>query len=1114
VARDVDQWLERIGLASYATLFAENEIDAEVLPELSEQDLKDLKIPLGHRKKLLKAIAVLSDRPEPAADRTAEIAAATSTRSEAERRQLTVMFCDLVGSTALSTRLDPEDLREVIRAYQSACTTVIAQHEGFIAKLLGDGVQVYFGYPQARENDAERAARAGLAVVDAISNVRGVLLENLELAVRVGIDTGLVVVGDLIGDGAAEQASVVGETPNLAARLQALAGPNQVVIGALTRELLADSFACEALGAHSVKGMAAPVHAWRVVREREIGGAIVPLRVGHGMKLVGRLEELGLLMRSWEASKSGHGQVVLIQGEAGIGKSRLVEALRAKVATEHHAWVATRCSPYHINSTLYPIIENLKRAAGWDSADRTDDRLGKLERMLSGRNLPLEQTIPLLAELMSLPLPDGRYAPLNWSAQEKREQTLDALVGLLLDEAERTPILRVWEDLQWADPTTLELFSLYIEQSRNVSMMNVATYRPDFVPPWPARSHMTPITLNRMERAEVEALIEQRAGGKRMPAEVVEYIIGKTDGVPLYVEELTTAIMAADFVREEDGTYQLTRPLSGVAIPATLQDLLMARLDRLPSIREIAQLGSILGREFAYEMLHAIAKLEETALHNGLDRLVDAELLHQRGRWPRARYIFKHALLQDAAYQSLLKRTRKYYHRQVGELLESRYPEIVISQPELVAHHYSKADDSEKAVKYLTSFADTAAGKYAHAEAIAALREACLHAERIRDDDREDRILTLVVREAHSLHFLGRRQEIVDLLLKHQTRLDRVQNPSLVGEFYFWLGFAHAWLGHRGEADRCLHLSLEEATRAGDDAIAGRAHRALATEFVYSGRPIGEAIAHAREAATLLERTNDRFWLSQALFTLSYCCTFAGDFDSALEAAGRLDAFGAAAGMRRAQANALMLAGLSRATRGEGEAGVELCERARAVSPDAFEMAFILACLGKSWLEAGNAPRAAVVLDEAVQLADQVRSLQFRAWFRTMLAEACVSIGEQGKAETVAREALDMSTNIQFAIGKGLAKQVLGKSAHRRGNFREAETNLNDAAEILGSVQARFELARTKLDLAATAHALGNENIARANLREARGLFALLRAPKCVDHADQLAAQFNDPGRT
>jgi class 3 adenylate cyclase/predicted ATPase len=699
-ANTVTHWLDGLGLGQYASVFTENAIDLEILPELTEADLESLGVLLGHRKKILKAIAGLSTgasgatgRPE--VSQTPGAQEPSPTVSEAERRQLTVMFCDLVGSTQLSRRLDPEDLREVMRRYQDAVAGAVTRYEGYVAKFLGDGVLAYFGWPQAHEDQAERAVRTGLDAVTAVARLE--LDNDVALRARVGIATGQVVVGDLVGEAAAEAEAVAGETPNLAARLQGVAAPSEV---------------------DELKGFAEPVQAWSVVRKRDIDSRYESKHVGGALPLVGRQEELGLLLRSWEASKEAHGQIVLIQGEAGIGKSRLVEALREHVSGEDHIWVATRCSPYHANSTLYPVIEHMKRAMGWRPEDSAVARLEKLEAALQGQSLPPEEAVPLYAELMSLALPEGRYAPLELTAKEQREQTLDALSGWLLEMAERRPVLQVWEDLHWADPTTLELLALYIEQSPTVSMLNVLTYRPEFVPPWSMRSHMTPITLNRLERPEVEALIGHQANGKQVPSEVIEHIVGKADGVPLYVEELTKSILESDYLREEAERYTLAGSLSEVAIPATLQDTLMARLDRLPRVRELAQLGAVLGREFAYKMLLYLAPLEEPVLQNGLGQLVDNELLYQRGRPPRSRYIFKHALIQDAAYQSLLKRTRQQYHQQVAALLEERFPETVEAHPELVAHHFAEAGCTMEAVAYYERAGQIALGRSANVEAV------------------------------------------------------------------------------------------------------------------------------------------------------------------------------------------------------------------------------------------------------------------------------------------------------------------------------------------------------------------------------------------------------------
>lgn len=741
---NLDQWLELHGLGKYAQALADSDVGFDVLPQLTEEHLKELGVSLGDRLRLLNAIASLAVNDageEMPASGDAEGVDAAPSSGEAERRQLTVMFCDLVGSTALSSKLDPEDMRELISAFQNSCRSAIQQFGGFIARYMGDGILVYFGYPQAHENDAERAVRAGLAVVEAMAalNAEVGARHSAVLSVRVGVATGPVVVGDIVGEGAAEEAAVIGETPNLAARLQAVAGPDQVVVASATHKLAESFFEYEDLGRHELKGLDQAVPVWRALRARDSHSRYEARRGAGGSPLLGRQEELGLLLRSWESSKQGHGQAILIQGQAGIGKSRLIEALREQAGADDYVWVAHRCSPYHANSTLYPVIEHLQRVLGWSAESSAEEKLAQLEAALANQSLPLAETIPLYADLLSLPLPDGRYKSLNLSPRQQREATLDAVVAWLLEMAERTPVLNVWEDLHWADPTTLELLELYLEQSPTVSMMNVLTYRTDFVPTWTMRSHMIPLTLNRFERPEVEALIAHRAGGKQLPGEVLEHIVAKADGIPLYVEELTKTILESEFLREEQDRYALTGKLSEISIPATLQDSLMARLDRLPSLREVAQMGAVLGREFAYEMLRAVVTLDDPQLQTGLEQLVADELLYQRGRLPRSKYIFKHALIQDAAYQSLLKRTRQQCHKRVAQLLEEQFHETVENHPELAAHHYTEGDEPARATAYWQKAGERARAQSANLEAIAYFNRGLETLEKLPDNDQRAR---------------------------------------------------------------------------------------------------------------------------------------------------------------------------------------------------------------------------------------------------------------------------------------------------------------------------------------------------------------------------------------
>ena len=730
---DIEAWLRGLGLELYAQAFRDNAIDGEILPKLTADDLKDIGVTIvGHRRKMLEAIAALragnGPAPPPAAEEAHTLPTpAAAAPSQAERRQLTVMFVDLVGSTELSSRLDPEEMREVLRAYQDAVAGEVLRWEGHVAKFMGDGVLAYFGWPKAHEDDAERAVRAGLAITEAVAGLpaRG----GETLAARVGIATGLVVVGDLVGQGAAREEAVVGETPNRAARLQQLARPGTVVVGEPTRRLLGGLFELEELPAPALKGFAGPQRAYLVHGE---GLAESRFEALHGLgltPLVGREHELALLLERWDRAKDGEGQVVLLGGEPGIGKSRLLRALRERLADEPCLPLSHYCSPFHQASALHPVIDLLERAAGFARDDTPAGKLDKLEALLARGTADLAGAAPLVAALLSVPTAD-RYPPLDLTPRRQKERTLEVLVDQVAGLARREPVLALYEDVHWADPTTLEALDLVIDRVRTLRALVVVTFRPEFAPRWTGDAHVNLLTLSRLGRRQGAAMVEQVAGGKALPPEVLEQIVERTDGVPLFVEELTKAVLELGLLEEGAGGYTLAGPLPPLAIPSTLRDSLMARLDRRAPVREVAQVGAVIGREFSHELLAAVAGLPEAELDHATEQLVTTGLVFRRGGPAQAVYLFKHALVQDAAYGSLLISRRQQLHARIAQVLEERFPETAETEPELLAHHFGQAGLAEEAVDYHERAGRRALARSALAEALSQFGGAL---DRLRD---------------------------------------------------------------------------------------------------------------------------------------------------------------------------------------------------------------------------------------------------------------------------------------------------------------------------------------------------------------------------------------------
>jgi class 3 adenylate cyclase/tetratricopeptide (TPR) repeat protein len=705
--QSIAAWLEKLGMSEYADRFAENRVDFSVLRDLTDQDLKDIGIALGDRRKLLRAIGELDAKPAAAAPSTAP-------NDAAERRQLTVMFCDLVGSTALSARLDPEDLRAVIGAYHRCCAALVERHGGFVAKYMGDGVLAYFGYPQAHEHDAERAVETGLALAEAVPKLE--TAAGMALAVRVGIATGLVVVGDLIGTGEAQERGVVGETPNLAARLQGVAEPNMVVMADGTRRLIGKLFDLRDLGLQDLKGIAGPVQAYAALRASAVESRFEALHAGGLTALVGREEETEALLRRWARAKAGDGQVVLLSGEAGIGKSGLTAALLERLAAEPYARLRYFCSPQQTDSAFHPIAGQMERAAGLARDDSSQAKLDKLDALLAQTSTSAEDAA-LFADMVSLPN-DGRYPVLTLTPPQRRQRTLDAVTAHIAALSRVSPVMMIFEDLHWIDPTSLEALGRVVDRLAGLRVLLIATSRPEFAPPWIGRPNVLALTLNRLAQRDVDAMIDRIAGNKPLPAGIRQDILERADGIPLFVEEMTKAVLEA----ESEGGARRTAaaiPSPVLAVPASLHASLMARLDRLGPAKELAQIGAAIGREFSHSLLAAVARKPETELASGLDRLMAAGLLFRQGTPPEATYLFNHALVQDAAYGTLLREPRRALHGRIAQALES-----LLAEPALLARHYTEAGIIEKAAMLWGQAGQKALARSALIEAAAQLTRA------------------------------------------------------------------------------------------------------------------------------------------------------------------------------------------------------------------------------------------------------------------------------------------------------------------------------------------------------------------------------------------------------
>jgi class 3 adenylate cyclase/tetratricopeptide (TPR) repeat protein len=949
------------------------------------------------------------------------------------------MFCDLVDSTKLSSQLDPEEYRDVVRAYQATCTEVIRRYDGHIAQLLGDGLLVYFGYPQAHEDGAQRAVRTGLGILAAMDDLHTRLphATGHTLAVRLGLHTGLVVVGAM-GDQGRQEHLALGETPNIAARIQGLAAPNTVAISDATYRLVQGYFQCQALGAHALRGVTESMRLYRVLRE---SGATSRLEVAQprGLTpLVGRESEVRLLLERWAQAKAGHGQVVLLSGEAGIGKSRLVQMLKEHVAHEPHMRWECRSSEYYQNTALFPLVDLFQRLLRFQAEDTSAAKFGKLEHMLSPYRLPLVESVQLFALLFSLPLPEDRYPALNVSPQRQRQKTLETIVAMLLELAEHQPVLFILEDLHWMDPTTLELLHLLIDQTPTAAMLVLLTCRPYFQPSWPHRSYLTEITVNRLLHAQVEQIVNCMTDGKALPAEVLPQIIAKTDGVPLFVEEMTKAILESGQLSAVDARYELTGALSTFAIPATLQDSLMARLDRLVTAKAVAQYAAVIGRQFAYELLATVAPLDAATLQQELGRLVEAEIVYQRGLPPQAIYMFKHALIQDAAYQSLLKSTRQQYHQRVAHVLTEQFPDTAETQPELLARHYTAAGLHGQALHSWQRAGELCLRRSAYREAVTCLEQALAALAQLpeRRDTQEQAIeIRLALRAAllpfgeydQILHHL-REAETLAHVLDDRQRLVRV-SVSLTE--YFRQMSDHAQALESGQR------ALASATILGDVGLQVIAHSYLGLIYYDLGdyRRAVDCLGW-NVAALRGDLRREHFGMTGLPFVLSCAC-----LSWSLAELGRFPEGVAQgeAGVRIAEAaehpfsliNAYVGLGHVYLTQGDFPRGIPVLERGLRLcqAGDIPTLVPTVArALGTAYALSGRVAEALPLLEQG---ASQGRR-SGRALWLAYLREAYLLVSSREDPGELAQRVLDLSREYKQRGYQASALRLLGESAAHR----------------------------------------------------------------------------------
>jgi class 3 adenylate cyclase/predicted ATPase len=1056
------EWLESIGLGEYAQRFAENAIDFSILRDLTDQDLKELGVLLGHRRKMLRAIAGLTETS--LADSATE--PKTGSRDEAERRHLTVMFCDLVGSTALSTRLDPEEMWRVVASYQAAIAAVIGRYQGMIAQYMGDGVLAYFGYPVAQEDSAVQAVRASLEIVDKVGRLRTDV--GAALQVRIGIATGTVVVSELLFSEISAEQAIIGETPNLAARLQTLAEPGTILICPSTRQLTGGYFNYRDLGPLSLKGWSRPIAATQVLGTSGVESRFEAMHANKLPSLFGREEEIDLLLRRWRQATREEGRVVVLTGEPGIGKSHIALALNERLQSEPHITLRYFCSAHHTHSALFPFINQLERAAEFKHNDSPGEKLAKLDALLSPSTDDPEH-VAVLANLFALPT-DNRYGLKDLTPQKRKEKTFEALSAQLNGLAARQPILLIFEDVHWIDPTSLELLAAIVEHAPQLRTLLLVTARPQFLAPWPSYPHLTTIALTRLSRRDGAALVLGVTEGKILPKEVMDQILAHTDGVPLFIEELTKMVLEGGLLRERNGAYVLDGPLPPLAIPTTLQASLTARLDRLSPVREVAQIGAVAGREFHYELLNAVAGLPKQKLDESLDQLVHSELIFCRGEIPHAIYTFKHALVRDAAYAGLLKSRRVHMHAAIAKALEQEFPEVVQTQPEIIAYHYTEAGSYEKALHYWYDAGKKSVARSAHNEAVGHLEQGLKLIPNIDDPMlRKKAELLLQTLLGNTLRAIkGWSTDSVKhaytraLQLCKETGLDEHAFPAVFG-LWTW-NFLRAALG---ETQTLAEHLLKTAENVDDSAYKVLAHEARGFTLFAQGN-FAAAHAELERSINLCEDTRATAYLDLSaqdprVHVRSYdgmALWFLGYPDRALQICAEARRYADAS--RHPFSEAIVRSVSLRVHQFRGEAAVVASQADAAIAfceQHEFVHYLAMALILRGWASAsqGEFEKGITEIQEGLEKERATDALLLETYSLGLLADACIKNKHYGEAFDFLEQArlrLDEKNSEVFYAAE--IYRLLGEAYLRsRQNLNQAKHYFHKGLEVAREQQAK-----------------------------------------------------------